>query len=202
VLEGCSDDARRVVSVAIDEARRLGNARVGTEHLLLGLLADDGEAATALHAAGATLTAARHTVAEIVTETGSSTGGELPFTPRAQRALERAGRFSRRDRATEVTPVHVLLGLLDVEGLACQVLRGLGVDLARLRDSVVEQPRETPPPVVEPSPMLPNCPHCRATLADNLAQTTVAARSDDGSLTRLYVVYCAACGATLGFRDQ
>ncbi len=209
MLEGCSDDARSVVSGAIDEAHRFGHARVGTEHLLLGLLADDdGEAAVALRAAGTTLAAARHTVSEIVTETvGSSTAGELPFTPRAQRALERAGRFSRRDRAPEVTPVHVLLGVLDVEGLACQVLRGLGVDLVRLRDSVVEQPAQAPVPVVEPEtpvePSLtpPNCPHCRTTLADNLAETIIVARSDDGP-THLRVIYCTACGAALGFGDQ
>jgi len=197
--------------VAIEEAHRLHHARVGTEHLLLGLLADeDGEAVMALRAAGATLAAARHTVSEVVTETaGSSTGGELPFTPRAQRALERAGRFSRRDRAPEVTPVHVLLGLLDVEGLACQVLRGLGVDLVRVRDSVVEQTPETPLPVVEPtetpverSLTPPGCPHCRTSLTDNLAQTVIVARPDDESSTPLRVIYCAACGATLGFRDD
>ena len=187
------------------------HARVGTEHLLLGLLADEeGESVMALRAAGATLAAARHTVSEVVTETaGSPTGGELPFTPRAQRALERAGRFSRRDRAPEVTPVHVLLGLLDVEGLACQVLRGLGVDLVRVRDSVVEQPPETPLPVVEttetpvePSLAPPSCPHCRTSLTDNLAQTVIVARSSDESSVPLRVIYCAACGATLGFRDD
>jgi ATP-dependent Clp protease ATP-binding subunit ClpC len=206
VLEGSSVDAQRVVTVAIDEARRFGHAHVGTEHLLLGLLADeDGEAASALRAAGATLAAARHTVSEVVTETaGPSSDGEIPFTPRAQRALERAGRFSRRDRAPEVTTTHVLLGLLDVEGLACQVMRGLGVDLVRLRESVVDQPADVAPHDAEPTQterasVRPRCPHCRADLHDHLAQTVVDLRADGDSETR--VIYCAACGAALGFRD-
>ena len=139
MLEGYSTDARRVVSLATVEARQLGHSRVGTEHLLLGLLADtDSNAAASLRAAGATLAGARFTVSEVITESLDVTDGDvLPYTPRAQRALERAGRFARRSREPEVTPDHVLLGVLDVEGLACQVMRGLGVDLARLRESIV-----------------------------------------------------------------
>src|SRR5690349_8371513 len=138
VLEGYSTDARQAVSLAIAEARQLGHSRVGTEHLLLGLLAcADSDAAAHLRSAGASLAAARFTVSSVVTETvDAHVDDDLPYTPRAQRALERAGRFARRSRDPEVTPDHVLLGVLDVEGLACQVMRGLGVDPARLRESI------------------------------------------------------------------
>jgi DNA-binding PadR family transcriptional regulator len=153
VLDGYSAGARRVVSLATAEAHQLGHARVGTEHLLLGLLADaDSDAAVALRAAGATLAGARFTVTEVVTEVVESTDDEeLPYTPRAQRALERAGRFARRYRDPEVDPDHVLLGVLDVEGLACQVMRGLDVDLVRLRESVVATEPEVAP-VLETQP--------------------------------------------------
>ena len=62
MLDGYSPGARRVVSLAIAEANQLGHhARVGTEHLLLGLLADaDSDTAAALRAAGATLAGALH----------------------------------------------------------------------------------------------------------------------------------------------
>jgi ATP-dependent Clp protease ATP-binding subunit ClpC len=61
VFEGFSDRARAAVAAATDEARRLAHERVGTEHLLLGLLADhDGGTASLLRDAGATLEAARH----------------------------------------------------------------------------------------------------------------------------------------------
>lgn len=206
MLDGYSADARRVVSLAIAEAGQLGHPRVGTEHLLLGLLADaDSDAAAALRAAGATLAGARYTVSEVVTEVAESSREELPFTPRAQRALERAGRFARRDKDPEVTADHVLLGVLDVEGLACQVMRGLGVDLVRLRDAIVGTEPDVAPAVdTQPeqqgsAPAIrPRCPHCATELDGNLIETVVSAQRDDGSTTNVSIVYCVACGSALG----
>lgn len=204
VLETYSVPAQRVVSAATIEARQLDHPHVGTEHLLLGLLSEEGSLpAEVLQAAGASLTAARHMVAELVAaHAGSPTGEALPLTSRAQRALERAGRFSRRDREPDVTAGHVLLGVLDVEGLACQVLRGLAVDIVQLRSALVATPAEVAP--VRPDeqrssePVRPRCPQCRAPLDDTLAEMLVAARREAGPPTDLSVVYCAACGATLG----
>lgn len=204
VLESYSDQALRVVSSATTEARQLDHPRVGTEHLLLGLLSQDKSApAEMLRTAGASLAAARHKVAELVTaETGSLIDEALPFTARAQRALERAGRFSRRDREPQVSAGHVLLGVLDVEGLACQVLRGLAVDIVQLRNSMVATVSDVAAVSVDeqPSaqPVRPRCPQCRSSLDQVLAETLVPARRDAGSPTSISVVYCAACGATLG----
>lgn len=207
MLEGYSAGARRVVSLATAECRQLGHGRVGTEHLLLGLLADaDSDAAVALRAAGATLAGARFTVSEVVTEVVESADDEeLPYTPRAQRALERAGRFARRYRDPEVDADHVLLGVLDVEGLACQVMRGLGVDLVRLRESVVAtepevaQALETQPEQQDSAPLMrPRCPTCGVELDGNLVETVVTAQRDDDSVTNVTVVYCVACGTALG----
>lgn len=181
------------------------HAHVGTEHLLLGVLADDASpAAQALHGAGARLPAARHKVAEAAgTDPDEADTADPEFTPRAQRALERAGRFSRQDRDQEVRCEHVLLGILDVEGLACQVLRGLGVDLARLRDGVVGTPAPAAsaggpgdaPPL---APLRPRCPSCTASLDESLTATTVAARRIAGGTTSVRIAYCGACGTALG----
>jgi ATP-dependent Clp protease ATP-binding subunit ClpA len=209
VLDGYSAEARRAVALAAAEARQLGHSRVGTEHLLLGLLADtDSDAAASLRASGATLAGARFTVSNVVTETVDAPGeGELPYTSRAQRALERAGRFARRSRDPEVTPDHVLLGVLDVEGLACQVMRGLGLDLTRLRQSLVAtEPGDDATTGVDPQPeqqleapvVRPRCPSCGAELDDNLVETVVTARRDDATTTDVGVLFCLACGATLG----
>jgi ATP-dependent Clp protease ATP-binding subunit ClpA len=206
VLESYSVQARRAVSLATAESRRLGHGRVGTEHLLLGLLAE-GASATAqtLQAHGASLAAARHKVVEA---TGADAGDEAPadpeLTPRARRALDRAGRFSRQDREPEVRPEHLLLGVLDVEGLACQVLRGLGVDLARLREALV--PGEAVPAVVEReadpravATVRPHCPSCLAALDETLMAVLMPARHDgDSHATTVRVVFCAGCGAALG----
>ena len=221
MLENFSVHAQRVVSLATAEARMLDHARVGTEHLLLGLLSSADGVADVLRTAGGTLAAARHKVAEVVgADTGSPDGEALPFTPRAQRALERAGRFSRQDREPEVTPEHVLLGVLDVEGLACQVLRGLGVDVVRLRDAVVAgtdaaantavDTADTADTAVDEPPLVPSerprCPGCRAALDETLSEAMIPARRADQSTTKVNVeanvnvsvVFCAACGTALG----
>jgi ATP-dependent Clp protease ATP-binding subunit ClpA len=204
VLENYSAAAQRVVSAATSEARELDHPRIGTEHLLLGLLSDDGDVADLLRSFGASLSASRHIVAEVVrSEPGSTAEDALPFTPRAQRALDRAGRFSRQQRKPEVGVEHVLLGVLDVEGLACQVLRGLDVDVVHLREaaagrgSAVEAPL-VDDPEVEPNTVRPTCPWCSALLEGTLAQTTVAARGESGSSTDVVVVHCGSCGVTLG----
>ncbi|MEO8265913.1 MAG: Clp protease N-terminal domain-containing protein [Ilumatobacteraceae bacterium] len=203
MLENYSVAARRVVSLATMEAGRLDHSRVGTEHLLLGLLSDDdGESADVLHAAGASLAAARHKVVEALgTGTGLQSIEAMPFTPRAERALERAGRFSRKDQQAQVTAEHVLLGVLDVEGLACQVLRGLGVDIAQLRDALVARPA-TPVAIINDQPSVeavrPSCPQCHAPLDDTLTETLVLARRDGEQPSELGVIHCAACGTTLG----
>lgn len=196
--------ADRVVSTATIEARQLDHPRVGTEHLLLGLLSEEGSVpAEVLQAAGASLAAARHMVAQLVTaDAGSLTSEALPLTPRAQRALERAGRFSRREREPEVTAGYVLLGVLDVEGLACQVLRGLAVDIVQLRNVMVATCSDVAPVRVDETrssePVRPRCPRCRAALDDTLVETLVAARHEARPPTQVSVVSCAACGATLG----
>lgn len=204
VLENYSVAAQRVVSLATVEARRLDHRRVGTEHLLLGLLSDDdGEAADVLRVAGVHLAAARHKVAEALgTDAGSPNSEVLPFTARAQRALERAGRFSRKEQEPDVTPGHVLLGVLDVEGLACQVLRGLDVDIVNLRNAVGTTRAGVPVAPVDDQPPVeaarPRCPNCRAALDDTLTEMVIPARRDGKPTTDVSVAFCAACSTTLG----
>lgn|GEM_PF-3563871 len=208
MLENYSDGAQRVVSLATMEARTLDHPRVGTEHLLLGLLSDDdddgdGETGDLLREAGVSLAAARLKVVEALgSDLGSPTSEALPFTPRAQRALERAGRFSRKEQDPEVTAGHVLLGVLDVEGLACQVLRGLGVDIAHLRDDVATTRTDDSVAFVDDQlsvgAVRPTCPNCRAPLDDTLTEVLIPARRNGEPTTNLSVAFCAACGTTLG----
>jgi ATP-dependent Clp protease ATP-binding subunit ClpC len=217
--DGFSDVARQAVRAAEAEARSLGHATVGTEHLLLGLLASDGAgAAVALRDAGVTLAAARHKVAEAVGGTGTPSNSDEPLatTSRAGRALGRAVRFSHQARAGAVATSHVLLGVLDVEGRAGQVLRGLSVDVNALRasladvDDAARPPRRAPAPgPAAPAPAVPvasgrrsaptaTCPSCGAELVHGLTYRVVKARSE-GLRTRDALLYtCGACGVVLG----
>src|SRR4051812_36988051 len=145
-LDGFGQGARRAVAMAALEARELGAARLGTEHLLLGLLAHaEGAAARLLGESGVTLAGARRKVAEasggrldevVEAKAGGRGTAGLVRSARAERAIGRAFRFSHEQRSREVRTEHLLLGVLDVEGTAGQVLRGLGVDLDALRAKV------------------------------------------------------------------
>src|SRR5260370_1724667 len=79
-----TDRVSRVVVLAENEARGLGHGFTGTEHLLLGLLAEgEGVAALALESLGISLEAARGRVEEIAGRGQGAPAGHIPFTPRA-----------------------------------------------------------------------------------------------------------------------
>jgi ATP-dependent Clp protease ATP-binding subunit ClpA len=200
-VDGFADDARDAVARAEQVARELGLQRVGTEHLLLGVLTGTNPASQALLAAGATVAATRHKVVETAGGGGGSrTEGVLEPTSRAARAMGRARRFSHQDHAEAVAARHLLLGILDVEGTAGQVLRGIGVDVGSLRATLVE-PATQPEPRAEPIARAPvdgpMCPHCGAAV-EELAFTIVRATGAAGRAGDAVAFSCTACRAVLG----
>jgi Clp amino terminal domain, pathogenicity island component len=143
VMEGAftrfSDRARRVVVLAQDEARRLRHHHIGTEHLVLGLLAEgEGVGAQALQGAGITLDAARAGVEKVVGCGQGTPSGHIPFTPRAKKVLELALRESLKLSHHYIGTEHILLGLLrEGEGVGAQVIVAEGAQLDQLRASVL-----------------------------------------------------------------
>jgi ATP-dependent Clp protease ATP-binding subunit ClpC len=203
VLDRFSDRSRRVVALAEEEAGRLGHQYVGTEHLLLGLLVEGESSAThALIAGGASLDAARQKVTEAVGRSDRRTGGDLPLSVRASRALDRASRLSLQRRDALVEPEHILLGVLDVEGTAGQVLRGIGVDVVALRAVVDRGPVERPAGAAAPRSaaegVSPFCPVCGAALEAVLAHRVIHAAGPPRQPRGFIVAYCSACGSALG----
>jgi ATP-dependent Clp protease ATP-binding subunit ClpA len=193
---GLGDEAREAVARAEDEARELGLERVGTEHLLLGILGGQSTAGRALSAAGATMAAARHKAAETAGGGRSApTDGPVEPTPRAARAIGRSHRFSHHDRAEAVGADHLLLGVLDVEGNAGQVLRGIGVDVAALRESLTAPAAEARPTARATD--LAACPRCGVDV-DELTFRIVRATDADGRGGDAVVFSCRACGVVLG----
>jgi ATP-dependent Clp protease ATP-binding subunit ClpC len=139
--EPLTEPVRVVVAAAEQEARTLRHARVGTEHLLLGVLGRDGEVgARALGALGVSLGAARAQVMRIVGLPETPSPPQLPMTPQARDALAGALREAIELGQTSVAPEHVLLALLrERDSVAVRVLRDAGVDPRRLRDEVSAQ---------------------------------------------------------------
>jgi ATP-dependent Clp protease ATP-binding subunit ClpC len=135
-----TDEARRVLDLALDEARTLNSNRVGTEHILLGLVQErDGIAAEALDLVGISLDAVRQQIERI---TGQGHEAPAPshqqYTLRAKRALDMSLREALQLGHHHIGTEHILLGLLrEGEGPAAQVLIELGADLKLVRQQVL-----------------------------------------------------------------
>ena len=140
MFERFTDRARRVVVLAQDEARALNHNYIGTEHLLLGLIHEgEGGAAKALESMEVALDKARAQVVEIIGEGQSAPSGHIPFTPRAKKVLELSLREALQLSHNYIGTEHILLGLLrEGEGVAVQALGNLDVDLAALRQAVMQ----------------------------------------------------------------
>ena len=140
MFERFTDRARRVVVLAQEEARLLNHNRIGTEHILLGLIHEgDGVAAHALKALDISLGAVRREVEQIIGRGKDLPSGHIPFTPRAKKVLELSLRESLQLGHNYIGTEHILLGLIrEGEGVAAQVLVKLGTDLNRVRQQVIQ----------------------------------------------------------------
>jgi hypothetical protein len=134
------DGARRALTLAQDEAQRLGHHYIGTEHLLLGLVRENQSAAArALGNMNVELETVR-TVVESIIGRGGQVGPEVGLTPRAKRVIELTIEEARRLGHHRIGTEHLLLGILrEGEGIAAGVLLSLGVGLDRARIEVMAE---------------------------------------------------------------
>jgi hypothetical protein len=146
MFERFTDQSRRVVVLAQEEARMLNHNYIGTEHLLLGLLHEGrGSAARALEAMDVTLDAARDQVTAIIGRGEAQQSGHIPFTPRAKKSLELSLREALQLGDGYIGTGHLLLGLIHhADNVAVQILGNLGADLKDLRARVTEELRNNP----------------------------------------------------------
>ena len=134
--------AQQVIQLARGEADRFNHSYVGTEHLLLGLVAlGQGVAVTVLERMGISLESLRLEVEKSVGQgPETKTVGNVPFTPRAKKVLQLAAAEARSLNHTYIGTEHLLLGLLrEGEGVAAQVLRNLNVDPDTTRVEVMKE---------------------------------------------------------------
>lgn len=153
MFERFDEGARRSVALAQHEARALGHDYIGTEHVLLGMLAEGKSvAAAALTEVGVSADAARAEVGQVVGR-GRHTDADSrrPFTPRAKKLLELSLREALQVDDRFIGTEHLLLGLLrEGQGVAMQVLSRFDVAADRLRSTVLRlREQREPPPIPE-----------------------------------------------------
>jgi ATP-dependent Clp protease ATP-binding subunit ClpC len=150
-----TDEARRVLALAQQEAGTLNHNRVGTEHLLLGLVQErEGIAAEALESLGISLDEVRQQVEKITGQVRDGpTASHNLYTHRAKKALDLSLREALQLGHHHIGTEHILLGLLrEGEGPAAQVLVELGADLAQVRQQVLrllDDPKDEQGPKTE-----------------------------------------------------
>jgi ATP-dependent Clp protease ATP-binding subunit ClpC len=135
-----TERARKVLTLAQEEAQRFNHNYIGTEHLLLGLVREgDGVAARVLSNMGVQLPKVRSAVEFIIGRGDQAPTGDIGLTPRAKKVIELAVDEARRLNHHYIGTEHLLLGLVrEGEGIAAGVLESLGVNLEKVRAQVMQ----------------------------------------------------------------
>src|SRR5436190_4100893 len=142
MFEKFTERARKVMSLARQEAQRLNSEFIGTEHILLGIIQEGGGvAAKVLKNLNVDLKRIRQEIDKLITPSTSPTVTlrQLPFSPRSKRVIELAGDAASQLGHDVIGTENLFLGLLkEGQGFAGQVLTNLGLELDDLRDRVLE----------------------------------------------------------------
>ncbi len=133
-MERFTQRAKRVLSIAHQEAERARHPSIGTEHLLLGLIEEEGGVAgRVLRELGLEPMRVREMVMRVVGEGRSSGSNRLELAYETQQALEYAMDEARRMGHHYIGTEHLLLGLIRAEGKGMEVLRRLGITPEQIR---------------------------------------------------------------------
>ena len=142
MLDRFTDRARKVMSMAKQEALDLHTNKVGTEHLLLALAKEDeGIAAEALRSLDISYDDIMDTLKEVQTtvpEPSEETeAAKLAFTPLVISVMERSFRVARENNQTYVSTEHLLIGIVEEgNGMAMDILMRLGVSSASIKKAI------------------------------------------------------------------
>ena len=141
-LSTLTPGARWTLELARQEAPRLNHGFVGTEHVLLGLLAlEDGVVPNVLKAMGVDREGVRREIENVMRMFPlSKTPGRVPYTPRVRKSLYFAAREARVSRNAPVGAEHIMLGLmLEGDGIAGRVLRDFGLSPETTREEIMRE---------------------------------------------------------------
>jgi len=132
-MERFTQRARRVLSLAHQEAERAHQNSIGTEHLFLGLMEEEGGVASrVLRELGLESNRVREIITRVSVES-RHIDGKIELAPDTQQVLEFAVDEARRLGHHYIGTEHILLGLVRVEGTAMEVLRRLGITADQIR---------------------------------------------------------------------
>jgi ATP-dependent Clp protease ATP-binding subunit ClpC len=183
--------ARRVLSLAHQEAERAHHNLIGTEHLLIGLIEEEGGVAgRVLREMGLESARVREMVMRLTGEGKTPPGERLDLAADTQQVLELAVEEARRMGHHYIGTEHLLLGLILIDGTAMETLRRLGVtpdEIRRQTRRILQESSTTPPPAPAGGPVRPTQgpkgqeKGAKTPLVDQLA-TDLTAKAEEGKL--------------------
>lgn len=148
-FEDFTDGAKETLFLAAEEARRVGHNFIGTEQLLLGLIAyKSSPIKRVFDRARIELESVRLQVDKVIGRGPGHVDENIPLTPRVKKVLEDARRQARERKADKIDEGHILLALLShEEGVFVRILMALEIDTQRLaataKDVLGAKPRES-----------------------------------------------------------
>lgn len=141
MFDRLTERARLVMKRAKEEAARIGSSHAGTEHILLGLIAEgEGVAATAMRNMGLNLESLRMEILKNINRdaSGDISDSTIPLSPSGKRAIEFAYQEAQAFGVNFIGTEHLLLGVIrENEGLAARILASHGIDLIKARSEIL-----------------------------------------------------------------
>ena len=137
---GFTERSQKAFYLAAEEAQKMGHNYIGTEHILLGIADEGGQAAKILRDMGVTDDKIRDAILEIE---GNGEPDylvqEIPLTPRTKRLIEVSRNEARNLNHNFIAPEHLLLAIIsESEGVGVAILQKLGADLQKLRSDIID----------------------------------------------------------------
>ena len=135
-FEKFSERARRVLSLAQEEATKFNHDYIGTEHILLGLIREsEGVAAKVLNNLKVDMEKIKSALEFIIGKGEKPTAGEIGLTPRAKKVIELAVDEARKQNHHYIGTEHLLIGLMrEGGGYGSNVLESLDLSLDKIRE--------------------------------------------------------------------
>ncbi len=157
-FERFTERAKKVLTLAQEEAERSHHSYIGTEHLLLGLLREgDGLAAKVLGNLGVEIGKVRQTIESVLGRNERIVIQQIIPTSRVKKVIEISFEEARRMGHNYVGTEHLLLGLLiEGEGIAAHVLEDLGANLEKVRNEIERLLHDSTVEESEPAPKKPS----------------------------------------------
>ncbi len=178
-LDRFTERARRVLSLAQEEASALNHRYIGTEHILLGLIREgEGTAARVLAEMGVNVEKVREAIELLVGRPERASSHERELTAQAKKALEYAMEEARRLSHSYIGTEHLLLGILrGQDNVATSILDNVGANPNKVRERLLQVLQEVPAAVSAPQTRQSKTPYIDA-LGLDLTEAARAGRLD------------------------